>query len=51
MTRVRRCLVALIASTAALCGLAGSASAELLLGANGAGNRAADLVVLNPATG
>jgi hypothetical protein len=51
MTRVRSCLVALIVSTAALWGLAGSASAELLLGANGAGNRPSDLLVLNPSTG
>jgi hypothetical protein len=51
MTRVRRFLIVLSASACGLLAWAGSASAELLLGANGAGNRPANLLVLDPSTG
>jgi len=52
MTRVRTCFVALVASTAALLGLAGSASAaQLLYGTDGVGGNVSNLYVLNPDTG
>jgi hypothetical protein len=51
LNRVQRCLVVLTAFVCGLLASAGSASAELLYGANGAGNRPADLLVLDPSTG
>jgi hypothetical protein len=51
MTRVHRFLILLSASACGLLALAGSASADLLLGANGAGNNPSNLVVLDPSTG
>jgi DNA-binding beta-propeller fold protein YncE len=51
MTRIRRLLIVLSASACGLMAFAGSASADLLLGANGAGNNPSNLVVLDPSTG
>jgi hypothetical protein len=51
VNRVRRYLIVLFASACGLLACAGSASAELLYGANGAGNRPADLLILDPSTG
>jgi hypothetical protein len=51
VNRARRCLIVLLASACGLLACAGSASADLLYGANGAGNRPADLLVLDPSTG
>jgi hypothetical protein len=51
MSRVRLSFVALAVSLAGVLACAGSASAELLYGANGAGNRPSDLLILDPSTG
>jgi hypothetical protein len=51
VNRVRRCLIALSASTCGLLALTGSASAELLYGTDGAGNNPSNLYILNPSNG
>jgi hypothetical protein len=51
VNRVGKCLVVLMASAGLMLASAGSASADLLYGANGAGNRPADLLILDPASG
>jgi hypothetical protein len=51
VNHVRRCLIVLFASTCGLLACAGSASADLLYGADGAGNHPANLLVLDPSTG
>jgi hypothetical protein len=51
MTRARRLLIVLSVATCGLLGFAGSASADLLYGANGAGNNPSNLFILDPNTG
>jgi hypothetical protein len=51
MNAAHRCLVALAVSACGLLASAGSASADLFYGANGAGNRPADLLILDPSSG
>jgi hypothetical protein len=51
MNRVRRFVVAAVASTCSLLALTSSASADLLYGANGAGNNPSNLFILDPGTG
>jgi hypothetical protein len=51
MIGVRRFLIVLFASTSALLASAGSASGDLLYGANGAGNNPSDLLILDPSNG
>lgn len=51
MTRVRRILIVLSASACGLLACAGSASADLLYAADGAGGHLSNLYILNPSTG